>query len=127
MPATEPAEQVHVRPFADWLREQSQGLTHDALGDELHDLIAAVVSTGKPGKLALEILVKPADTHVSTVTVTYRIKVTRPEGERGSSIFFVDPAGNLTRHNPQQQRLPLAQVPNNVDPDTGEIEGAQDA
>lgn len=32
---TEPAEDQTVRPFADWLREQSKGLTHEELSEAL--------------------------------------------------------------------------------------------
>lgn len=113
---------IVVRPFADWLREQAQGLTHEALGDELYSLIQAVNDTGKPGKLVLEIMVKPGDTHIKTVTVSDRIKVTRPEGERGASIFFIDHSGNLSRQNPMAPKLPFQAVPDtHLDPETGDI------
>jgi hypothetical protein len=38
-----------IRPFADWLREQSKGKTHDEMSVALHDLIGRVIDTGKKG------------------------------------------------------------------------------
>ena len=37
----------HVRPFADWLREQQSGRTHDELTEALAALAAAVKETDR--------------------------------------------------------------------------------
>ncbi len=110
-----------IRPFADWLQDLSGGETLDTLGKQLHELIAAVQSTGLPGKLNLEVTIRPASGDGRTMQVGDKIKVTLPDPERGTSIFFVSHDGNLIRHNPDQMRLPLREVPDTVDPDTGEL------
>ena len=123
-------EEGFTRPFSDWLRDLSGGLTHDMLGDELRELVLAVQETGRPGKLTLDIIVKPASTDRATVIVGDKIKVTKPEGERGTTIFFITDDGNLTRHNPMQMSFALRDVsspPPGVDGSTGEIAGSADA
>jgi hypothetical protein len=43
-------EDVHVRPFADFLREQAKGHSHDELSEGLREqLVARVQDTGKKG------------------------------------------------------------------------------
>lgn len=97
----EPQEPV-VRPFADFLREQDRGRTHDALSQQLHDLIAAVQETGKGGSIVLKIDVKPVTgTQGRTLTVTDQVTAKIPHPDR-KSIFFVTDDGNLSRNDPQQ-------------------------
>jgi hypothetical protein len=102
----------HARPFAEFLREQRSGTTHDELSQGLNALLESVSDTGKGGSLTLTIKVKPAgkgDHHMVVVSDTVAIKM--PEGERGEAIFFVDDDFNLTRDNPRQPSLPLREVP----------------
>lgn len=103
----------HVRPFVDWLREQSGGRTHDELTDALAELVIAVKDTGKKGSLTLTITVAPFDkATTNTLTVTDQVKVTLPQHDRRKSIFFGDDAGNLTRENPLQPTFEgLREVP----------------
>lgn len=41
-------EPARVRPFADWLREQRSGRTHEELSEQLHALVEAVAVEIKP-------------------------------------------------------------------------------
>lgn len=91
-----------VRPFADWLREQSGGTTHDELGDGLHDLVARVRDTGKKGSVSLTITVAPLNGDADVLVVTDEIRLKLPEHDRKASLFYPDAQGNLTRTDPGQ-------------------------
>lgn len=118
---TDDAEVV-VRPFADWLREQSKGTTHDELSDALFDLIGRVRDTGKKGSLQLTVTVAPLKGDVNVLVVSDEIKLRLPEHDRNASLFYPDRHGNLTRQDPNQLAFEsLREVPSRVDPITGEI------
>ena len=93
-------------PFAAFIQQQRKGGLHGELTDALADLIQAVAETGKAGSLSLTVKVTP-NKDGATVTVNDKIKLTIPEPEKGSSMFFYDEHGNLTRNNPAQAELPL--------------------
>lgn len=119
-----------IRPFADVLQELNQGSTHEELSVSLNELVQAVGLLGKPGTLTFTIKVKSAGRAGSgTVMIADEVKLKIPEGDRPDSVFFVDRQGNLTRHPPGQERLPLREVPGAVvidppvDEQTGEIIG----
>ena len=116
------AEDVAVRPFADWLREQSQGKTHEELSEALYDLVQRVRDTGKKGTVSLTITVAPMDKDVSVLVLSDEIKLRLPEHDRKASLFYPDKWGNLSRTDPGQLSFEsLREVPAGVDPKTGEI------
>lgn len=91
-----------IRPFADWLREQSGGTSHDELSESLHDLIARVRDTGKKGSLAYIVTVEPMKEDQDVLVVSDNINLKLPEFPRKASIFYADKNGNLVRSNPNQ-------------------------
>lgn len=119
------ADDLVVRPFGDFLREQAKGKTHEELGDGLHDLIQRVRDTGKQGSLTLTLTIKPlekSNPENGPLQISDEIKLKLPEYDRPTSIFYTDKFGNPVRNDPQQ--LPfesLREVPAGVDPVTGEI------
>lgn len=122
------ADDEVVRPFADWLREQSGGKTHEELGDALHDLVARVRDTGKKGSVQLTVTVGPLKGDADVLVVTDEIKLRLPEHDRKASLFYPDANGNLTRSDPQQLTFEsLREVPGVgvVDASTGEIQENQ--
>lgn len=115
-------DEKHVRPFADWLREQSNGEAHDELTEGLNELVAAVLTHEKAGDLTLTIKVKPAGHGSNTLFVTADVKVKAPRGQRTASLFFADRNHNLLRDNPNQMTFEgLREVPK---PDTTEAREA---
>lgn len=117
------ADDPVIRPFADFLREQSRGTTHDEMSETLHRLIARVRDTGKKGSLQLTINVAPLKGDADVLVVSDEIKVRLPEHDRKASMFYPDENGNLSRTDPNQLTFEgLREVPPaNVDPATGEI------
>lgn len=97
-----------VRPFSAWLREQRSGSLHSELGERLAEAAAAVVDHEKAATLTLTIKLSPAGD--GAVRVTDDVKTKIPAGDRGTSLFFTDDAGNLSRRNPRQAELPLRPV-----------------
>jgi len=115
-------DELVIRPFADFLREQSKGTTHDELSEGLHALTQRVRDTGRKGSMLLTITVAPLDKDVDRLVVSDAIKLKLPEHDRKASLFYPDENGNLSRTDPQQLAFEsLREVPAGVDPETGEI------
>ena len=128
MAKPQPDDDVQIRPFADFLREQSSGKTHAELGEGLHDLVARVLDTGKKGSLSLTISVGPMKGNPEILVVSDEIKLRLPEHDRQASAFWPDANGNLTRHDPRQmtfESLREVPPPPGVDAETGEIKEAR--
>lgn len=112
-----------VRPFADFLRDQAKGKTHEELSEALHDLVARVRDTGKKGSVVLTVKVGPLKGDLDVLVVSDEIRLNLPEHDRQASLFYPDETGNLSRTDPNQLSFEgLKEVPPpNVDPETGEI------
>lgn len=96
------------RPFLDLLREHRNGLTHDELSDALSDLVQAVTTERKAGKLTFTLSVKPHGD--GAVMVADDLKLTIPRPTKGGSLFFATPEGALVREDPKQHKLPLVAI-----------------
>jgi len=94
-----------IRPFADWLREQSRGRTHEELSEALWDLISRVDETHKKGSLTLTLYIEPLKADPAMLVVTDEIRLKLPEFDRPGSTAYIDHDGNLTRQNPNQPEL----------------------
>lgn len=113
-----------VRPFADFIREQNRGKTHEELGEGLRDLVARVEDTGKKGTITLVITVEPLKGNEEALMVSDEIKLKLPEHDRGASVFFRGRDGNLQRDDPNQPTFDFlreVEPPAGVDPATGEV------
>lgn len=108
------SDEQHVRPFAEFLQRQSRGTTHRELSDGLHNLVARVMETGKPGTITLKVKVDVLKGSKDTLTVSDEITLKLPEHDRQASIWFQDQDGNLTRSDPEQLAMPLQPVPEAV-------------
>ncbi|NYD39945.1 hypothetical protein [Nocardioides panaciterrulae] len=91
-----------VRPFADWLREQAGGKSHDELSEALFDLVQRVRDTGKKGSVQYTISVGPMKGDKDVLVIDDQIKLKLPEHDRKASLFYTDKTGNLTRNDPNQ-------------------------
>ena len=117
------ADDLVVRPFADWLREQSTGKTHEELSDAMYDLVARVRDTGKKGSLVLTVTIAPFDKDDSVLLISDEIRLKLPEHHRKASIFYADKTGNVTRRDPNQLDFDSLREVGGMDVDisTGEI------
>ncbi len=116
--------EVYHRPFADWLREQSGGKSHDELSEALHDLVDRVRDTGKKGSLQFTVSVQTMKGDTDVLVISDEIKLRLPEHDRKASLFYTDKTGNLTRNDPNQLEFEtLREVPagHTLDPKTGEL------
>lgn len=100
-PVVDP-DDIHVRPFSDWLREQAGGKSHDELSDALFDLVQRVRDTGKSGSVVYTIKVGPMKGDKDVLVLSDEIKLKLPEHDRKASLFYTDKTGNLTRNDPNQ-------------------------
>jgi hypothetical protein len=121
--APPPAEPGRTRPFADVVVDLGRGSVHRELSDELQDLIASVMDTGKKGSITLQLQVSKSKSG-EQVEIVDVIKVTKPKPARPASIFFVDHDHNVTRSDPNQMALTLREVPSTDDTRTVELKEA---
>lgn len=104
------------KPFNDTLAALRYGTLVDDLTKAMTDLTAKCADTGRAGTITLTLQLKPGKG--GQIEVFDDIKVKAPKEERGSSIFFATPEGNLTRDDPKQLQIEGLRT---VDMATGEL------
>ena len=105
-----------MKPFTDTLNQMRFGTLSDDLTKALHDLTQKCNDTGRAGKLTLELQLKPGKGGQIEVFDDIRVKL--PKEERGSTIMFSTPEGNLTREDPRQLQIEGLRA---VEKTTGEL------
>ncbi|MCG3757387.1 hypothetical protein [Amycolatopsis sp. Poz14] len=107
MPTTESAEDTKAAPpdFAATLLTLAKGKTHADLSAQLAELVTAVTTTHKAGKLTLTLQVKPQKGVDGAVLVTAGVVTSKPRFETPASIFYATDEGALVRNDPNQQPL----------------------
>lgn len=104
------------KPFTDTIVALRFGTLNQELTEKLNELTTKCAETGRAGALTLTLALKPGK--AGQVEVFDDVKLKLPKEEKGSSIMFVTPEGNLTRSDPRQGELEGLRT---VDRDTGEI------
>lgn len=104
------------KPFTDTLVALRFGTLNDDLSEALNELVTKCDATGKGGELKLTIKLKPGKG--GQIEVFDDIQVKAPKEERGSSIMFATPEGNLIREDPRQLSIDGLRT---VDMETGEL------
>lgn len=116
------------RPFLETLRELRKGQTLEDLTNALAEMVGAVQTTGKGGEITLRLRIRPPRPgSVSYITIEDQVVTKIPRADRGDTVFFPLADGSLSRQDPSQLGLQLSGVPNDVDPDTGEIKSKRSA
>ena len=104
------------KPFNETIVALRFGTLHDDLTTALNELTRVCSERGKAGTLTLTIGLKPGKAGQMEVFDDVRLKL--PKDEKGSSIMFVTPDGNLVRTDPRHQEIEGLR---SVDKASGEI------
>lgn len=99
---------MDAKPFTDTLGELDDGKVLAELTAKLHQITRQAMEIRKGGSLTLKLDVRPSGK--TTVALAWDIKAKVPEETKLATTFFVDEAGTLTRHDPNQPRLPLREI-----------------
>ena len=105
---------MSVRPITDTLRSIGGGVFIDLASDKLAELVTAVDTSGKSGRIDLTISIKKA-TRGGAMHITGKVKLTKPAEEPMEAMLFATPEGNLLVDDPHQQKLDLKAVPQATD------------
>ena len=97
-----------AKPIHETLRHLMGGTFLDEAGEKLAELVAAVDSTGKAGKITLTIAVKKSTK--TAMAVTADIKISKPMEAPDATLMFATPEGNLLTEDPRQSKLELKAV-----------------
>lgn len=123
----ESASAVDRQSFHDWLAGHARGTLNDELTAALGELVEAVGSHEKPGKLTLTLTVDVAGSGGRTVLIAGEVTTKAPKPAPEASIFYVGDAGTLHRDDPFAMRMPGVPFTETdgavrvIDPDTGEV------
>ncbi len=85
------------------------GQTQIEASEMLNELVRACRDTNKVGELTLKIKVRP-DGSTGQYFLEDQLTSTTPKPERGKTLFFGTPEGNLQRTDPNQKNLDLRSV-----------------
>lgn len=94
--------------YTGFLNQIEYGALDARLSELHHQMIEAVITTGKKGRLTLQIDYKPESS--GQVSINNITKENIPKADNPTTIFFVTPDGNLTQENLRQNKLPLQHV-----------------
>lgn len=104
------------RPFTDTLNTLRFGTLNDDMSQALQELTNKCADTGKAGTLTLTLSLKPGKG--GQIEVFDEIKLKLPKEEKGSTLMFATPEGNLQREDPRQLKIEGLR---SVDQETGEL------
>ncbi len=85
------------------------GATQIEASEMLNELVRACRDTNKVGELTLKIKVRP-DGATGQYFLEDQLSANTPKPERGKTLFFGTPEGNLQRQDPNQKELELRNV-----------------
>jgi len=87
------------------LRTHDKGRAIGLIESDLREVVTAVKSIGKGGKLTLTISIKPLDKEGDQVSVELDSKVNCPKPEAKPSLYFITRESGLSRNHPDQLSL----------------------
>lgn len=104
--------------FREWIEQHRDGVLASEVTAAMAEVAAAVMDTGKKGKVTLTIDIGPLGKGSSrTLIVGDDVKTKVPEHDREEAIWYADDDGGLHKNDPAQLRMELR----DVDEDTGEV------
>lgn len=96
-----------AKPITDALRLLQRGNFAAEAGDALAQLVTAVSTQNKAGKMTIEINVKPAGKKNAALIVTPKFTVRAPADAPDETLLFPTPEGNLETSDPNQVEMDL--------------------
>lgn len=90
------------------------GATQIEASELLNELVQACRETNKVGELTLKIKVRP-DGASGQYFLEDQVSINAPKAERGKTLFFGTPDGNLQRDDPNQKKLDLRAIEDTSD------------
>lgn len=102
--------------FVHAVSQLRSGKTQDELSEQLNQLVQDCRATGKQGTLTLTIKVQPDKGDTGQYFLKDEVKITRPKFDRGNTIFWGTPDGNLQRTDPNQGEFDLREAPKDDQP-----------
>lgn len=107
------------RAFLNIATAHKGGAMISEISAAIKQVTSAVQLTGRPGKVLLQMTLRPASKGTAgTLVFEAKVKATAPELDATGSIFYADDDFNLVREDPNQKKLDLRVV---------ETEGQQQA
>lgn len=107
-----------IRPITDTLRHIGGGVFIDTASDKLAELVCAVDSTGKAGKIDLTITVKKAS-RGGAMLVSGKVRLTKPAEAPMEAMLFGTPRATwckTTRTSKRSTSRPFRRTPANPSP-----------
>lgn len=96
--------------FAFTIAQIRNGAAGLEASEKLGECVAVSRDTGKASELIIKIKIKPDGAGTGQYFLEESITNKLPKPERGKTLFFGTPEGNLTRENPRQQTMDLRSV-----------------
>ena len=96
--------------FLHTVSELRGGRAQSELSEALNDLVNKCRDTGKKGDLTFKVSISPDRGDTGQYFLTDTITVKEPQFERGKTIMWGTPDGNLQRTDPSQGELNLRAV-----------------
>lgn len=96
--------------FTHVVSQLRSGKTQDELSKAVNSLVHACRNTGKAGELSLKIKIKPDKGDTGQYFILDEVKVKEPIFDRGQTLLFGTPEGNLQRTDPAQGELELREI-----------------
>lgn len=117
-----------ARAIFDTLREIRAGALLDEASSALAEVVLAVQTTGKGGKVSIVVDLKPPARGSSrTIVVDAEVVKKVPVPDREVSVFFPTADGSLTKTDPAQMplELKLAQRPRTIEDPVEVVDGVR--
>ncbi|ADE14132.1 conserved hypothetical protein [Nitrosococcus halophilus Nc 4] len=104
-----------MRPdlFAYTINQLRYGAAAQELSERLNECVQGARDTGKQAKLTLTLTVKPIGQNSGQYEIREQIKAQVPELDKGMTLMFGTPEGNLQREDPRQVKMDLKSVSDN--------------
>lgn len=103
-----------ARSFSRFVEMVADGAMVSEASEALHKLVCSLeddaLETHSTSKGELTLKVKIAVEPNGVVSIVYDLKAKEPVPTRPKGVLWLTKGGNLTPHNPRQQKLPLREV-----------------